>query len=440
MTAPPVIPDDQWLPDVSEAPDLAPDEVDVDFVVDGVHAVPDQADHPLPTAPLSDEERQEAHRLEEQRREDELRAGFRLRERARRAALADVDQEEALQSARWPDEHDSLADELELPRRERTYRIESVFPTGGNTILTAQFKTGKTTMVNHVVHCLADGVPFLDRYSVRPVSGRVGVFNYEVDEDQYRDWLRDVGVRNTRQVSLLHLRGYRLSLLIRHHEDRVVDWLKRHEIEVWILDPYARALAGVDENDNSGVGRFLDTLDVIKSRAGVQELLMPAHTGRAELAPGEERARGAARIDDWPDARWLLTREKDTDRRFLKCTGRDVEEPEQALAYDPETRALRSVGGSRATTRRLGLEEELLAFIGANPGLGTNELADAFPNKRNDITAALRALEATSRIHIETGVNRKRLHYLPGGTAAGQSGFVTQPLPWVVSDPSVGIP
>lgn len=418
------------MPDADSAPELPPDDINVGLLVDGV---PSQADTPLPTAPRSEEERQQEEALERRRRRLVLRDGFLDREVARRSAVAEVDQEEAIRAFRWPGEHDSLADELELPRRERSYRIDRVMPTGGNVVLTAQFKTGKTTMVNHVVKCLADGQPFLDKYGVKPITGRIGVFNYEVDEDQYRDWLRDVGVRNTRQVSLLHLRGYRLSVLVKHHEDRVVDWLKRHDVEVWILDPYARALAGVDENDNSGVGRFLDTLDVIKNRAGVQELLMPAHTGRYEQTPGEERARGATRLDDWPDARWLLTREKESDRRYLKCTGRDVEEAEQALAYDIGTRALRAVGGSRTITRRLGLEEELLAFIAGNPGLGTNELIAAFPKNRNDIVNAIRSLEATKRIHIEIGPHRKRAHF-PVGTNGE-----TVDTPWNRPDPQVGL-
>jgi hypothetical protein len=352
----------------------------------------------------------------------------------RRQATKVVEADEHAAAWKRPIEYGTLADELELPELPVTYRVDRVLPTGANVVLTAQYKTGKTTLMNHLVRCLADGEEFLGKYPIGPLDGRVGVFNYEVSEAQYRRWMRDVGVRNPGRVALLHLRGKRLPLAVREIEEYVTDWLKRHEIQAWVLDPYARALIGSgEENDNSAVGAFLDTLDVIKANAGVEELAMAAHTGRYEQTAGEERARGATRIDDWPDVRWILTREKEGDRRYLKCTGRDVEEAEQALAYDPQTRALRVVGGSRTITRRLGLEEELLAFIGGNPGLGTNELIAAFPKNRNDIVNAIRSLEATKRIHIEIGPHRKRAHF-PVGTYGE-----TVDTPWNRPDPQVGL-
>jgi hypothetical protein len=73
-----------------------------------------------------------------------------------------------------------------------------------------------------------------------------------------------------------------------------------------------------DENSNSDVGVFLDQLDIIKERAGVSNLILPVHTGRAQ-EQGIDRARGATRLDDWADVRWLL--KKTEDGRFFQLTG-----------------------------------------------------------------------------------------------------------------------
>jgi RecA-family ATPase len=51
------------------------------------------------------------------------------------------------------------------------------------------------------------------------------------------------------------------------------------------VDPFARAFSG-EENSNSEVGRFLEALDVVKQRAGVKDLILTTHMGRAEFERG----------------------------------------------------------------------------------------------------------------------------------------------------------
>jgi hypothetical protein len=171
---------------------------------------------------------------------------------------------------------------------------------------------------------------------------------------------------------------------------------------------------------------------VIKQRAGVAELVIPAHTGRAEQDAGHEHARGATRFDDWPDVRWVLTKDADH-RRYLRCDGRDVNEPEQSLAYDEDTRRLTLVGGSRAGMRRNGLRGELLRFIEANPGQGVNDLRRAFPSRGVEVNKALGELVAEGSVRVQNGPNRSKRHYAMGpATDAPEA-------PWMQSDPQAGI-
>lgn len=256
--------------------------------------------------------------------------------------------EEAAKSWRPPPGLGSLTDELALPDEPVTYLVDEIMPVGANVVLTAQFKAGKTTLTNDLVRCLVDGVPFLGRYPTHLADGRVALWNYEVSAGQYRRWLRDVSVVNPQRVSLLNLRGYTMPLKVSHVQDWVVSWLIEHKIRVWVVDPLARAFlgSGQSENDNSEMGAFLETLDVIKERAGVSELIMPAHTGRATQEAGAERSRGATRVDDWADVRWLLTKDNDGNR-FFRASGRDVETPEGTLMYDHLMRSLTLEDGGR---------------------------------------------------------------------------------------------
>ena len=292
----------------------------------------------------------------------------------RREVKRRLDDEDMLASFRQPSYILSARDELDLPDEETAWLVEDLFPTGANILLTAAYKSGKTTLVNNLVKSLVDEESFLNRFNVAQHDGRVVVFNYEVEARQYRHWVRDMNITNLDKITLVHLRGLRMPVSVEHVEDKIVDMLTELDCQTWIVDPFARAFVGSgEENSNSDVGRFLDTLDVIKERAGVKNLVLPAHTGRAQ-EHGIERARGATRLDDHADVRWLLTKQ-DSGDRFFSASGRDVELEEQLLSFDTETRKM-SI--ARATTRkahsRERIEQRIVDYLRANPATKSSEL------------------------------------------------------------------
>jgi hypothetical protein len=237
------------------------------------------------------------------------------------------------------------------------------------------------------------------------------MFNYEVDDHQYRRWLRESNIHNTDAISILNLRGYRLPAVVPRVEDWIVNWLQEHEIKVWVVDPFARAFvgSGTSENDNTEVGRFLDTLDVIKERAGVTDLILPTHTGRAEFEQGEERARGATRLDDWADVRWFLTKDDD-DTRFFRATGRDVDIPEQKLSFNESDRSLRIGGGDRAWEKKRAGENRVVDHVTANPGCSTRSIYAALRQ------GGLKGKDGVLQGHIDSAVFGHRIVLRPGET------------------------
>jgi AAA domain/Bifunctional DNA primase/polymerase, N-terminal len=325
----------------------------------------------------------------------------------RRDVKKHLDDEQILANFRTPTVVRSAAEELAMPDEETPWTVFELFPRGANVLLTAAYKSGKTTMVNNLVKSLVDNEPFLGRYGIEPHDGRVVIFNYEVDPRQYRQWLRDMKVKNLDKITMVHLRGLRMPLTTEHVEDEIVKMLASYECQTWILDPFARAFVGSgEENSNSDVGRFLDTLDVIKARAGVTNLVMPAHTGRAE-EQGITRARGATRLDDHADARWILTKSA-TGERFFSASGRDVEVEEHLLGFDPETRHL-SV--EKATTRaakgRLDLEDRIVEYVRDHPRCNAGQLYKGVGGNENEFRIARDSAIASGRLHRdETGVSK----------------------------------
>jgi hypothetical protein len=336
-----------------------------------------------------------------------------LRIRIRREARTLVDQQDALRSFRKPRELFTLTDELAEPDEDVHFRIAELMPAGSNVLVTAMFKSGKTTLVNHVTRCLVDGLPVLGRYGCEPLDddARVGIWNYEVSTSMYVRWLRDAGVRNTDRVSLLNLRGHSMPMSADVVRAYTVDWLVSHNVRVWVLDPFARAFlgSGDSENDNAQVGAFLEMIDDIKREAGVAELIMPTHTGRAEMGIGSERSRGATRLDDWADVRWLLVRDKDG-TRYFRASGRDVETEEATLDFDPLTRNLTLVDGNRndqadeqrdddSRRSRVADQEVLNAImfeIGEQPGCSLRTLRSAVAGRLH--VRAIRVDDAVRRL------------------------------------------
>lgn len=246
-------------------------------------------------------------------------------------------------------EERSAAEQLELPDltlrdfvletdEPVQWRIDGLHAVGHNTTLTASYKSGKSTLMINLLRSLADGCTFLGNGVIQP-SGRIAYWNLEVADQQMRDWGRKVGITNGDRIVVANLRGRRTNLWSDAACESVVTWLKRNEIECWIVDPGARLLpgwpgSGNPENDNGVIGELCDRMDRIKQEAGVEDLWIPLHTGRAG-----QHSRGATRWDDWVDAIWRLKIQDmaGIDMRLFSATGRDVDFPEVVLGYDKNT-------------------------------------------------------------------------------------------------------
>ena len=329
------------------------------------------------TQALTPQEVAQGKTQEEKDFEFELR-----RSRIRRDVKRILDSEEALKTYDRFSFIPNLGDELKLPEEEVDWTIENLIPTGANITLTAQYKAGKTTLINNLAKSLADGTKFLNYFKPANHTGRVVIFNYEVSENQYRRWMKDIAIENAGNVTLVHLRGKAVPMISDYVRKEVVETLQSLKCQTWIVDPFARAFTGSgDENSNSDVGVFLDQLDIIKERAGVSNLILPVHTGRAQEF-GIDRARGATRIDDWADVRWLL--KKTDDGRFFSADGRDVMLEEQMLRFDPATRHLTLGGSDARTAKKQNLEDLWVETVKANPGLSTSAICQLIGRGTDD--------------------------------------------------------
>ncbi len=288
---------------------------------------------------------------------------IRIRERAKQLHAAEVAASRAVTLERV-----TLDRALAAPRPEEPpMLVDRLHAVGYNSTITAQFKTGKTTLIGNLVRALVDGPLFLDEFAVTRPEGRVGLLNYELTDADMLDWLDAQSIQNAERVALLNLRGVPFSLATEVHQERLAQWCRDMDVDVLILDPHRRAFAGFgSENSNDDVNRFTGVLDEIKAAGDVSDLFLSVHTGRFGGEEGSEHARGATAIDDWADQRWVLTKDPESDNdRFLSVSGRLRDVGEFRLSYDPESRRLLHEGGSRKAARIDRFRRPILAALDA---------------------------------------------------------------------------
>lgn len=252
----------------------------------------------------------------------------------------------------FPSLGSTLRDELAEPDEEEVYAIEGLAPEGGNVLIPALRKTGKTILVMNLAKALVDGQPFLGTFAVREIQGSLAFLNYELSASMFRRWARAIGFKNPERVRPLHLRGQSLPFWLPETRDATVEWLRGIDAESAIIDPAGRASHGLvlNDNDNAQVRDFCAAVDAIKEAAGLREVYVPIHMGWQPQPEGQERTRGASEWEGWMDAGWYYTADEDG-ARFLRAYGRDVEVEAFALTFDPHTHALTHAGVTRTEKR-----------------------------------------------------------------------------------------
>lgn len=184
----------------------------------------------------------------------------------------------------------TLADLLNAPMRPLRWTVEGLQVAGGNSMLVAPAKAGKTTLALNLMRCLADGEPFLGRFGTDLGSGRIAYLNYEVTEAQMLAWFRQMQIKNADRIVPATLRGRRALLSSAEFTEHLVDRLSGHQVRYLIVDPFARA-HDANENDNTEISRVLEGIDELKRAAQVRDVLLVHHTGHDQKGP-LDRARG----------------------------------------------------------------------------------------------------------------------------------------------------
>lgn len=307
------------------------------------------------------------------------------------------------------------ADFLAQTDPEPPWRIHGLWPAGGNVVLSAQFKAGKTTLRDNLIRCWCDGAPFLGRYEITPTGGRIAVIDAEMPRTMARRWLNAQRIADAGRFAYVNIRGGAAAFNMLVPTVRG-EWVKRlvgagaAGLLLDCLGPVLAAL-GLDENSGADVGRFIAGFEQMLAAAGIPESMVIHHMGHSA-----ERSRGASRLRDWPDAAWQLVRQDDNpaSARYLSAFGRDVDMPESRLDYDPSNRWLTLAGGSRSEEQIRAARGALTDFLTGNPESSYRaiEAALAEEHPRQAIRRAIKAAVADGAVLTRGGPRNAILHWL----------------------------
>lgn len=328
-------------------------------------------------AEIAERERERLHTeaLYEEKIEDRL-FGLRIDHEARKRLNAELVRS---REATLPNVGYTLEEFLEEDDSLPETVIEELHYRGSNTLLVAEYKTGKTTLEINLARALADGEPFLGRFGVNMPFGRIAFLNYEMSDSQFRHWCREAGIVNRDRVLPLNLRGHQLPFWEEETMLRTAEWLLENHVGFIILDPASKAWRGLVESeaDNIQLAEFFGSLDELKRLADVSNLLIATHKPRGN----EDRARGGGEIEAWPDAMWYLNKRKDG-MRTLRAMGRDVELAATELEWNEESRLL--TAGKTWTSEKVkvdGVERVLSALKQYGEFPSTSTLCEAMTGK-----------------------------------------------------------
>jgi hypothetical protein len=264
--------------------------------------------------------------------------------------------------------------------------------------------------VANVVRSLADEEPLFGVFNVAPIRGIVGVLDFEMSDDKLDGWYRTQGIRRDDKVILEPMRGLVSSFNIL---DRSVRrrWASRlRGIEYLVIDCLRPLMDAFGLDEHKDAGRLLVAIDALMAEAGIPDALIVHHMGHTG-----ERSRGDSRLRDWPDIEWQLVRRTDdaASPRFFKAYGRDVDVAEGQLTYDPLTRHLVLIGGSRQDMQLTKVLEAIIDTLKASsePLSGRtikSRLADS--HAKNVIDEALKRGRENGSLTFETGAHNANLY------------------------------
>lgn len=281
-----------------------------------------------------------------------------------------------------------LVSEVLEAEPEKQPRIERVLPWDSTLWLSAQRKTGKTTLLVNMAHSLLTGEKFLGECAVVPLEPheRVGMLNFEVTPAKAAAMFSRRGVAPDRVVQV-DLRGRANPFHNAKQLRALGEQLKALNVRSLFIDTFSHAFTGDSQNDATQVRAWIRQVNQwARLVVGATDLIVTDHAGWSDNA----RASGSSAKEADADhiMHLMISDPKDQNSvRHIRTFGRtdDLVKGELLLDKDTETVTYREIDQAEKQAARadqaladMGRAEDAirLALMEATEPLRAQELCD----------------------------------------------------------------
>lgn len=309
-----------------------------------------------------------------------------------------------------------LGTEVLLAEPERAPRIERVLPWDGTLWLSAQRKTGKTTLLANLSYSLLTGEKFLGQCAVVPLepNERVAVLNFEVTAATLADWFNRRGVPMDRVVQV-DLRGRANPFHDPKKLRALGDQLRGLNVKSVLIDTFSHGFTGDSQNDATQVRAWIRQANTwVRAVVGATDLVVTDHAGWSDNA----RASGSSAKEADADQIMHLTLSDPKDLksvRHVTAFGRAAEDlPKGELVFDDDTKTLtyREINNEEKQAARADqaladmnrAEDAIrLALLQASEPLRAQELCDRAGETEQGQPMSNRSLDAARQRLVTVG-------------------------------------
>lgn len=386
-TRPVSLPDEDSYSPYSDVPAAGGQLLTIDLSEDAVGPGDDEDDEPGYASPAYDAGDDEGDGVDEARRiafermvEHEL-LRMEVREEAGQRYRAAQEPEDSEPLVR-------LVAEVLTAEPERAPRIERVLPWDSTLWLSAQRKTGKTTVLVNMAHSLLTGEKFLGECAVVPLAPdeRVGMLNFEVTPAKAAAMFERRGV-DAHRVVQVDLRGRANPFHNPRQLKALGEQLRALNVRSLFIDTFSHAFTGDSQNDATQVRAWIRQVNQwARLVVGATDLIVTDHAGWSDAM----RASGSSAKEADADhiMHLALSDPKDQNSpRHVRTFGRtdDLVKGELLLDKDTETVTYREINQEEKQAQRadqaladMGRAEDAirLALMEAPAPLRAQELCD----------------------------------------------------------------
>lgn len=217
------------------------------------------------------------------------------------------------------------AEFMAQPTEAAKYRVDTLWNEGGQVLLYAAAKAGKSTFMHNLVESLTNGRAFLDMYDVERVQGRVTLIDFELSPDRLREELAHYDLDHDRFniVPMRHMGAGQFDPMDDANRAQWAAMLREANTEVLIIDCLGPVVRATGRDPNTEGGHMLDAIILLCAEAGIKSHLVVDHASSKSYA-GDNGARGDSTKMDIPDHLWHLRKHGDGDNaKFtVDITGR----------------------------------------------------------------------------------------------------------------------